>query len=69
MLFSIAVKFFKRVKVSGGVISLSGKTVQAIWFTDVLGRDFNPPEIETWINPSVREARRNFVSMSRRFAT
>jgi len=59
---------FATVAVSGGTITLSGSVVQATWNADVLGRTFNPPAVETWIAPDLRNARWNFVNLCKMFS-
>ncbi len=66
--FNQLCRVFCQVKVNGGLLVLKGKIVQAVWSNDSLGRKFESPEVETWINPSVREARRNFVANAQRWS-
>lgn len=66
---TITRNIFAVVNVTDGVMYLAGDTIVAIWDRDVLGRAFESGEgTETWSAPSLREARKNFVSMSKRFS-
>lgn len=67
--FNQLCRVFRQVPVEGGLLVLKGKIVQAVWNCDALGRKFESPEVETWVNQNAREARQNFVSMAYRYGT
>lgn len=62
------VRTFRQIEIDGGVLTLTRNICQAVFTVDSIGRRFPSPQIETWIAPSLREARRNFVLMANRWS-